>query len=692
MIQKAFVVATAILASTATLSMGFVTKPVQLQHKFASTAARFGTMKDSGDLSASVEKEIESPNGSSVAVEEKTLNGEDNMGDDNIDDEEEETEETRFDKEQMQKAIQLANSCGGERGSHGPFPKPVAGAVVVTKDGRVIGQGKSTFKEDCVEAAIRDAGIDATPLKEWCINWIADPKLRKDISESTLYVTLEPTSEREGESKPPITQLIELSGIPRVVIGSQHPIPENASDGAATLHSSGIDVSMGVEQEECDNLIPQYTKLVNSKLQVMSRKHFRQHGKPLGFLHCSVIESDDAQSFSRNGNAFGKNFGGKHLSYRDFGSYELAPPPESIWAPDVNDNDDFDTEIDDFFIDFEDEESQDLLETNPMMPWYEQVDAVVATFPRRGNGPDNDDSITGRLYGLKWLATHGKSLPANVQRILVMDATDLVDLPLSNDEPNLPKGLDVESFWKSNSSRKPSRILLRHGDNAQAVAAAKAASEAAKAAAAAAEEASQAILKGEAERAAEAALQCQEAALKATEFIQQEIQVTQGIKEKLIKMGVQVEVIKGREPVDVMNHLGKRSGCKSVVWRAGCWGQRGVQAILDGAFQWVSAHLAVDAVGGKFWQLMLAERAVQAACGVETKVRILAEQEDFSLEYCDEEDPDNDCELAVDGRPIRHVRLDCRVAVVNEARPRQIHFTKTAPMKDRLTNEAPWFL
>ncbi len=110
MIQKAFVVATAILASTATLSMGFVTKPVQLQHKFASTAARFGTMKDSGDLSASVEKEIESPNGSSVAVEEKTLNGEDNMGDDNIDDDEEETEEARFDKEQMQKAIQLANS------------------------------------------------------------------------------------------------------------------------------------------------------------------------------------------------------------------------------------------------------------------------------------------------------------------------------------------------------------------------------------------------------------------------------------------------------------------------------------------------------------------------------------------------------------------------------------------------------
>ena len=111
MIPKAFVVATAILASTVTPSMGFVMKPVPFQHKLASTAARFGTMKDSGDIKPNVEEEeIESPNGSSVAVEEKTWDGEDNLEDDNIDNKEEESEETRFDKEQMQKAIQLANS------------------------------------------------------------------------------------------------------------------------------------------------------------------------------------------------------------------------------------------------------------------------------------------------------------------------------------------------------------------------------------------------------------------------------------------------------------------------------------------------------------------------------------------------------------------------------------------------------
>lgn len=168
------------------------------------------------------------------------------------------------------------------------------------------------------------------------------------------------------------------------------------------------------------------------------------------------------------------------------------------------------------------------------------------------------------------------------------------------------------------------------------------------------------------------------------------MQRTLELRDRLTKMGVVVEVIKGREPIDVMNHLGKRNGYESVVWRAGCWGQRGVQAIMKGAFQWVSAHLAVDAVGGKFWQLMLAERAIQAACGPENKVKVLAEQEDFSLQYCDDEY--GDCEYTVNGRPIRHIRLDCRVLVIDENRPVEYVLTKTAPMKDRLKESAPWFL
>jgi len=167
---------------------------------------------------------------------------------------------------------------------------------------------------------------------------------------------------------------------------------------------------------------------------------------------------------------------------------------------------------------------------------------------------------------------------------------------------------------------------------------------------------------------------------------------TQDLKQKLTELGAKVEVIKGSQPIDVMEHLGKRSGYNSVVWRAGCWGNRGVEAILAGAFQRVSAHLAVDAVGGKFWQLMLAERALQSACGPEREIKVFAEQDDINLEYCDREDADKDCNLLFDGRPVRHVRLDARVAVIDEIKRKEQTLAKTVSVKKFHEEEAPWFI
>ena len=122
---------------------------------------------------------------------------------------------------------------------------------------------------------------------------------------------------------------------------------------------------------------------------------------------------------------------------------------------------------------------------------------------------------------------------------------------------------------------------------------------AAEAASKAALAAKNAVETGEAESAAEAAMEYQSAALAATEMIQKELSNMLERKQKLQSFGVVVETLNGRNPIDVMKHLGKRNGYGSVVWRAGCWGQRGVKSILSGAFQCVSAHLAVDANGGK---------------------------------------------------------------------------------------------
>jgi hypothetical protein len=62
--------------------------------------------------------------------------------------------------------------------------------------------------------------------------------------------------------------------------------------------------------------------------------------------------------------------------------------------------------------------------------------------------------------------------------------------------------------------------------------------------------------------------------------------------------------------------------------------------------------------------------------------------------FCsDEPDADKDCVLTIDGRPVRHVRLDCRVALVDENRPREFMIAKTRKLDRKIIeNEAPWFL
>jgi len=598
--------------------------------------------------------------------------------------------------------------------SKDPFPKAWSGAVLVYHDrdrgDQIIGKGFSDFNMESIQKCFIDAGLSVTPLKDWAVSF-PNRELKDIIADScTLYLTLEPSKERNGSLLPSMTQLIEETGIGRVVVGSMDPIPENRGKGCSTLHAAGIEVIAGVEEKACDDLIKDYAERVNSKLSRRGRAHLRRTGRPLGLLHCSVIDSNDAKSFERSGNAFPRDLGGTTpLSERNFGCYEIAPPPEQIWAGTspieetleddlaedykklmmMDETDDGNTFLD------EDEENADItyggLKKNPMMPWYEQVDAVIATFPKSGYGPAEDDSVMSRLTGLKWLATNDNTLPAAVERILVLDAADLALLPTSNDDPNLPPGVDVESFWDT-KDRKPPRLLLRYGTNAAAANAARTAAAAAAVASNAARRAMALAESGEAEDAAEEAVKSQKAAEAALADVQKQVDKIQASKEHLQDRGVIVETIKGGEPIDVMKHLGDRNGLTSIVWRAGCWGSRGVTSILNGTFEWVSAHLAVDAVGGKFWQLMLAERCIQAACGPESKVKVLTEEDDISIEYCDT--LDKDCVLKVNGRSIRHVRIDCRMAVIDPNRKRSIVGWKNSmPMALNFKEEqAPWFL
>lgn len=132
-------------------------------------------------------------------------------------------------KKYMKRAIELAKK------SHGCVsPNPLVGAVVLDKDGNVIGEGRH---ERCGEA---HAEVNA--LKE------AGEKAKG----GTIIVNLEPCS-HYGKT-PPCADLIVKTGIKRVVVGMVDPNPRVSGNGIKKCRDAGIEVITGVLEKECEEL------------------------------------------------------------------------------------------------------------------------------------------------------------------------------------------------------------------------------------------------------------------------------------------------------------------------------------------------------------------------------------------------------------------------------------------------------
>ena len=142
---------------------------------------------------------------------------------------------------------------------------------------------------------------------------------------------------------------------------------------------------------------------------------------------------------------------------------------------------------------------------------------------------------------------------------------------------------------------------------------AKGAAEAAKQAQLSAELACEAAESGDAELAASAAEEALRIATEAAAVVKREMDTILEIRSKLESLGVVIETVPGTRPIDVMKYLGTKNEYSLVVWRAGCWGERGVESIEAGAFQSISAHIAVGGDGGKFWQTIVAEQVRRRA-------------------------------------------------------------------------------
>ena len=136
----------------------------------------------------------------------------------------------------MQRALDLA-----AKGQGSVEPNPMVGCVIV-RDGAVVGEGfHAKYGGPHAEvAALEDAGDAAHG--------------------ATMYVTLEPCC--HAGKTPPCSSAVVGAGLARVVIAMRDPFPEVDGGGIAELENAGIDVHVGVLEDEAYALNAPYLKLV----------------------------------------------------------------------------------------------------------------------------------------------------------------------------------------------------------------------------------------------------------------------------------------------------------------------------------------------------------------------------------------------------------------------------------------------
>ncbi len=139
----------------------------------------------------------------------------------------------------MKRALALAKRALGRTS-----PNPMVGAVLV-RGGRIIAEDyHRRAGEPHAEALVLE-------------------RAGKAAMGATLYVSLEPCCHTEKRT-PPCTKAIVGAGLKRVVVAMEDPNPKVAGRGIKKLKSAGIDVSVGVLEEEARTLNEAYVKYITT--------------------------------------------------------------------------------------------------------------------------------------------------------------------------------------------------------------------------------------------------------------------------------------------------------------------------------------------------------------------------------------------------------------------------------------------
>lgn len=135
-----------------------------------------------------------------------------------------------IDEHFMRRCLQLAKN-----GRQNAKPNPMVGAVIVSEDGRILGEG---YHVRCGEGHAE-------------VNAFASVKPEDEhlLAGATIYVSLEPCS-HYGKT-PPCADLIVRKRVKRCVCGCVDPFAKVQGRGIQKIREAGIEVTVGVLESEC---------------------------------------------------------------------------------------------------------------------------------------------------------------------------------------------------------------------------------------------------------------------------------------------------------------------------------------------------------------------------------------------------------------------------------------------------------
>ena len=147
----------------------------------------------------------------------------------------------------LKQALELA-----ARGRGLASPNPLVGALIVDERGRIVGSGTHLYegRKHAEIIALEEAGDKARG--------------------NTLYINLEPCS-HTGRTGPCADALI-AAGIGRVVCAMEDPNPLVAGRGFAKLREAGIEVEVGLMQQQARTLNESFAQFIRTGLPFVTLK------------------------------------------------------------------------------------------------------------------------------------------------------------------------------------------------------------------------------------------------------------------------------------------------------------------------------------------------------------------------------------------------------------------------------------